>query len=238
MGLILSGLRQSMYEPTENEKRLAVAVGETEWGKHATVTLGKHVNASNPDLWIAKSRMDNADATREEIEPILKEAYRRAISLPDSTDERKATYLIVQIRRLMSDRRVSRQTSALLYKVMEDFERIEDAGDALEQFRIAYLDPNVTEPIGDDTETTSKGTGISSYAPVTREQANPISRQKIEPSSPNNTPQTTPRDHPPTGLSENTALYEGLGKLCYGLDTEALRYLHAQARRLRGAEVS
>jgi hypothetical protein len=145
---------------------------------------------------------------------------------------------MIQIRRLASDKRVSGQTMGLLYKVIADFEAIEDAGQALEEYRTAYLDANTTESIGDGKETTDPKKGISSYTPVNREQPNPISRQKIEPSSPYNTPQTTPRDHPPTGLSESTALYEGLGRLCYGLDTEALRYLHAQARRLRGAEVS
>jgi hypothetical protein len=46
---VLQGLVASVNEPTHNEKRLAETVGETEWGKKATVTLGQHVNPVNSD---------------------------------------------------------------------------------------------------------------------------------------------------------------------------------------------
>src|SRR5713101_7079926 len=69
--MVLQGLSSSENKPTVNELKLAEAVGETEWGQKATITLGQHVNRSNPDLWITKSLVENADSRQEEIRAIL-----------------------------------------------------------------------------------------------------------------------------------------------------------------------
>jgi len=235
--LILSGLKTSSNEHTENETLLANSVAELlekRWDNRFKNDLAR-VNLADPDLWIARSRIENADATIAETGPILREAWKRAMAI-EGNDERKGAYLVNQIQRIAQDSRASTSTKGLLNRIISDFEAIVDASGALEQFRVAYLDPNVVEPVSGDDETTdpSQRKGITSYAPANTEQPNLVSRSRVPPGDPSGhgDVQTHPRDVSP--LSESEMLYERLGAEARGLDTIALRHLVRQARALRG----
>jgi hypothetical protein len=229
-GLILSGLRTSMNEPTPNERKLAEAVGNTWWGNKATVDLRQNITN---DVRIANTFRELADASISQSEPILIEAWKRAMSLEDADDERRLSYLVVQIKRLAEDYRIDYHAKALLGKIISDIEAEPNSSLALESFRTKFLDVGVTaNPPGQD-ESVEPGKGISSYAPVSREQPNPVSKSRIIPGEPTgHEGQTRPRDASP--LSEKEAMLRYLRDGSLDLDTISLRHLVRQLGILRG----
>jgi hypothetical protein len=117
--------------------------------------------------------------------------------------------------------------------VIDDFESISDPGEALEQFRVAYLDASVADAVSGGEESTLPESGVSSYAPVKRDQPNPVSHTRVVPGEPTgHQGQTRPRDTSP--LSEKEAMLRYLRDGSMDLDTIALRHLVRQLGILKG----
>ena len=230
--------------PSDNENRLAEEVARTQWGGKAQVDLRQV-----PKDPLLASLSASGEAASITVEPLLAEAYQIASSV-EGSDTTKLNALKGSIQTLGRRRQLSVRAKVLLNQIIDHIslnEQRHDASTALRLFSAEFLDANAPN---EDNVSLTGGHGETHRLP--QGEVPDIGQGTIGPSDSSNQGKTTgrvleripapipftgdtvARDKPPTGLSENLALFEGIGKLSYGLSKSALSNLYYTTVSLKG----